>query len=447
MREEPSTGAGAGLQDYPVPYDEIDLLDIFRSLWRGRYLIGCVTIAAMLVSGFVSFFVLRPVYEAKALILITGTTKTPQTAAEERIRDVLSTYELGATLETFQQQVVSQEVLSNALAKSGLDKDLQQFSSRIKATIVKGTNLIEVTARDSDAGKAAELANLVVEEYVAFLDRLSQEEIAKTAGAVERQLQGVAENLKQATEEYEKFLKAGRSSAELREEMTIRTQVLAQYRGELLKAEVQRDALEASIAEYEAELKKHPRVLVATKSILEDPLMRDLSQMKEGGGGSTGLNLSVVSEEINSTYVDLTSGLARRRVDLAETTARRKAILDAIARIEHEMEALRLELARRQAEEDQILSRLSSAKQQFSSLSEWYDKARLGEGLDMGQATVHVVSRALVPQKPVLPRRALNVTAAGMLGIMISALIALVAFREGPDSKRSMIGAGPCLRR
>ena len=396
---------------YPEQYDEIDLADLFRTLWRGRWFIAGVTIFAMLVSGFVSFFVLKPVYEAKALILISRPQKTPQNV-DEKIRDVIAKYEFGATIETFQQQILSQDLLLRVLAKSGVDQDVDSFRTKVKATILKGTNLIEISVRDNEPDRASSLANAVVEEYVAFLSRLSQDEITKTADAIKQQIAGAAENLRLVTTEYEQFLKKGRSSAELKEEMSIRTQVLAQYRGELMKAEVEYQALQASVDEYERELKNHPRVLVTTRSILDEPLMRDLAA-NGNTGDAVNVGLSVKSEEVNSTFVELTTGLAMRKVRLAETVARRKAISEAIERIESEMEALRIELSRRQVEEDQILYRLNSSKEQLSLLSSRYDEARLGEGLDIGQVAVHIVSPAVAPGRPVAPRKALNVAVAG----------------------------------
>ena len=55
---------------YPYPYeDEIDLREYIGILWKWRTVIVSVTLLSVLAAGLVSFFVLKPVYEASTQIL------------------------------------------------------------------------------------------------------------------------------------------------------------------------------------------------------------------------------------------------------------------------------------------------------------------------------------------------------------------------------------------
>ena len=55
---------------YPYPYeDEIDLREYISILWKWRALIVSVTLLSVLTAGLLSFFVLKPVYEASTQIV------------------------------------------------------------------------------------------------------------------------------------------------------------------------------------------------------------------------------------------------------------------------------------------------------------------------------------------------------------------------------------------
>lgn len=56
--------------DFRGDSEEINLRDYVEVLLRGKWVIAIITLIAILTSAFVSFFVLEPVYEAKATIMV-----------------------------------------------------------------------------------------------------------------------------------------------------------------------------------------------------------------------------------------------------------------------------------------------------------------------------------------------------------------------------------------
>lgn len=90
--------------------DEIDLRHLIEVLWQGKWLIAAITAVAMLVSGLVSFFVLKPTYEATTNLLVNLPPKEAPRGGEgvESILERLSPYPQ-MTLETLRQQVTTRQ--------------------------------------------------------------------------------------------------------------------------------------------------------------------------------------------------------------------------------------------------------------------------------------------------------------------------------------------------
>ena len=56
--------------------DEIDLLDLWNVLWRGKWLIALVVSAAVLIAGYMAFFSLPVTYKSEAVLLETQQDKS-----------------------------------------------------------------------------------------------------------------------------------------------------------------------------------------------------------------------------------------------------------------------------------------------------------------------------------------------------------------------------------
>ncbi|NLL56893.1 MAG: hypothetical protein GX244_00070, partial [Firmicutes bacterium] len=56
--------------------EEISLRELIEVLLKSKWLIVSITLAALLVSGIVSFFILSPVYEAREIIDIRAGRKS-----------------------------------------------------------------------------------------------------------------------------------------------------------------------------------------------------------------------------------------------------------------------------------------------------------------------------------------------------------------------------------
>jgi Chain length determinant protein. len=57
--------------------EEISLRELLEIIWKGRKLIVSITIISVLIAGILSFFVIKPTYEASTTLSVSDVT--PQT--------------------------------------------------------------------------------------------------------------------------------------------------------------------------------------------------------------------------------------------------------------------------------------------------------------------------------------------------------------------------------
>ncbi|SMB88941.1 Capsular polysaccharide biosynthesis protein [Desulfonispora thiosulfatigenes DSM 11270] len=133
--------------------DTIDLREYAEVLWKRKWLIAIITTVAMAISAIVSFYVLEPVYETFATMMV-GKTKAPEQMVE--YDDVLLSQKLVKTYgEIAKSKTVSKEVIANF----GLDITPEQMKNKVTVSPVGDTEIIMIKVQDTDPELAAKLAN------------------------------------------------------------------------------------------------------------------------------------------------------------------------------------------------------------------------------------------------------------------------------------------------
>jgi uncharacterized protein involved in exopolysaccharide biosynthesis len=104
--------------------------------------------------------------------------------------------------------------------------------------------------------------------------------------------------------------------------------------------------------------------------------------------------------------------------DLVTTLRTKKeAIEEATDALSPEILALQGQCEEARAEERRLQRELELAEEVYQTLSRKAEEARIAAQSEMGD--LRLASRAAVPEKPVLPKKRLNVAVAGALGLMI----------------------------
>lgn len=131
-----------------VADDEIDLRELFLSLWHRRWVIAGVTVAAGVLAAAVSLYVLPPVYESRTYIQLSEHSSpayaTPQAAA---------------------RALTSMSFLRPIAARHGIP-DGRRLERMVRAEPVRDTRMVYLRIRDRDPDRLRAFTGDVVREFL-----------------------------------------------------------------------------------------------------------------------------------------------------------------------------------------------------------------------------------------------------------------------------------------
>ena len=192
--------------------EEISLRELIETLWAGKGIIITLTIIALTISGVVSYLLIEPTYEAKAVLQIKE-TKTSQSREDiSRLEALIDNYSATSqdSVQDYISKAKSEQVLTKAVARLQIDiheMPLNKLANKIKVTNIKDTNLFEVTVKDSSPQKATEIANALAEEFSDYLFAENKNNSQKMILLLEKQREAAQADFASCVEEMNEFLK------------------------------------------------------------------------------------------------------------------------------------------------------------------------------------------------------------------------------------------------
>ena len=132
---------------------EIDLREIFGMLRKRWLMIASITLSAAILAGVLSFFVLKPQYEASTTMMVSY----------KQDQDMLMNFnelQMSQKLATTYSQIIKSERIADAvIEKLELDLTAEELNEKISVSQVEATEILKITVKDSDAELAALIAN------------------------------------------------------------------------------------------------------------------------------------------------------------------------------------------------------------------------------------------------------------------------------------------------
>ncbi len=453
--------------------ENFELRDLVAILNRQRKLIAyffCISVGiALLINVF-----MPPVYEAAATMRVKiARTNNDQNLpiSDEQIKQQIFTY-----AEIVKSRVVVETVIDNEFAASAVKPAYEEFVKSLDAQPVKNTELLKISYQSRSPQQAQRVTSALIKE---FRERLT--EIVRFENKQARIF--LAENLAEARNSLDKAEKAlveykrtkgtvtptsqtnlflEKQSALARQMADNRLAMAAsQARIDSINQQIAREhpgyyadnpliqQLKSRLADQETELaglKKtmtdaHPRVIALEGAITStrEKLQAEIARI---------VNRETISN--NPVYQVLAQNKVQAEADLAQARAQ-KIVLD-----QHTAEGKR-ELSQLPLTE-QGLARLqldyALAENSYTMVARRFDEARITE---MTLPTnIQLVDDAALPEKPVMPRRLLNLAIAVVLGLFAGVSVAFIAdyFYKTIDRVEDLrqlgipvIGSIPCYNR
>ena len=192
--------------------EEISLRELIETLWAGKGIIIVLTIMALLISGVVSYYVIEPTYETKAVLQIKE-TKTSQSREDiSRLEALIDNYSATSqdSVQDYISKAKSEQVLTKVVERLRIDAHempLNILANKIKVTNIKDTNLFEVTVKDSSPQKATEIANALAEEFLDYIFAENKNNSQKIITLLEKQRETAQVNFGSCVEEMNEFMR------------------------------------------------------------------------------------------------------------------------------------------------------------------------------------------------------------------------------------------------
>lgn len=416
--------------------EEISLREIIEVLIKEKKIIAVITVLAILVSGIISFLVLEPVYEGKAVLMASGINNkqqvTPKTEGVEAFLDTMSQYQYSQmSIETYKEQINNPQVLQQTIDELKLDElgiTRRDLKGMITLATIKDTNLITITIKYSDKKLSADIANTMARKFTDFVSEKAKEQTTKSSNYIKQQMDIEKKNLDQVLLEYKTYLSQPRGLNELKKELDAKLELITQYKTDLLNASIEEQKTRASLAAAEQQLKSTPQKITVNRSLLDEPYMFQTIKDATGANSKELYGVRVEAEEVNDAYTELKIIASNLDVELAKIVAQKNNLQKEINILQKELETLQGDLAVRQHEDMIIQEKVKFAQDTYNAFMEKYEETRIASSSAIGESTIIMVSPAVEALQPVAPNKRQNVAISGVLGLMLGVFTAF--FRE-----------------
>ena len=153
-------------------YDEISLRELIEALLRQKKLIAVITAAAIALAGIYSFIILKPTYEASMLLMTSSTQLIDKELNTDSVGNLLDSITdiPGMNVQTYQQQILSPEVLDKTINDLGMGEDytIRTLANKISIENIKDTSMIKIKMVSTEPDKASSIINSIGENFIEF---------------------------------------------------------------------------------------------------------------------------------------------------------------------------------------------------------------------------------------------------------------------------------------
>ena len=135
--------------------------DVMRKRWK---IVLALPLIAALMSGVISFYVIKPVYQASTTLLVGEKARESGQVAVQMLNNevLLANQQLAKTYASIAQ---SRTVEQNVIKYLNLPLAVEELDRMITINQVKTTEILEIQVRNTDPGQASAIANIMAQEF------------------------------------------------------------------------------------------------------------------------------------------------------------------------------------------------------------------------------------------------------------------------------------------
>ena len=168
----------------------ISISEIFEALKKRWLLIVSITLVATLISGILSFFVIKPTYETSTKVFIG---KEESNLEGYNSNDIQMYQKL---LQTYAETIKTNEVVQAAINNTGADLTVSAVKGALTVTPVSDTQILQIKYQSNEPEVAKEILENITNEFVVLAKELVPNGNVRVIEAVQLPEDPVAPNKK-----------------------------------------------------------------------------------------------------------------------------------------------------------------------------------------------------------------------------------------------------------
>lgn len=136
-----------------------DIVDALKSRWQ---LILGITLVAVIVATVVSFFIIKPKYEASTKLFIGK--ESGETADEKYNNTDVQMYQ--SLLKTYADVVTTNDLITRAIDEKGLDVKASTVKSGLSVEPLASTQILTITYKSGNPQESRDVVEAITDEFI-----------------------------------------------------------------------------------------------------------------------------------------------------------------------------------------------------------------------------------------------------------------------------------------
>ena len=399
--------------------EEIDLREYINVLLKRKGIIILIFLIAV-TAALVSYFYLKPVYEASTILMISKPKF--QVELEPKIQ---TQFTPEVSLASYESLIKDREIEEEVIKKLNLDQPPYELTpdnlqGMITIESLKNTNLIKMNLQSGDPKLTKDIANVWAALFVEKNKDLHLKESKEAQGFIEEQLKISKQNLSKIEEEIREFNET--SKIEIPDkEIEGKAVSILNYELRLADIKLSLQKEKARKEQIISALNEQDKILKLNKSIADDHFFHQLISNITQGNLEV-INLNYVSEEINPIYYNFAEELISTNILISSLQVEGNQLIEDINDFNLGLETLRKELAQEKLTQSRLEREYNTAKGVYDVLSQKAEEVKITVATE--SELVKIASLAYEPKGPIKPNKKLNILIAGVLGLFVGIFVA-----------------------
>ena len=400
--------------------EEIDLREYINVLIKRKGIIILIFLIAVITAALVSYFYLKPVYEASTILMISKPKY--QVELEPKIQTQFTPEISLATYETLiKDREIEEEVIKKLnLGQPPYELTPDNLQGMITIELLTNTNLIKINLQSGDPKLTKDIANVWAELFVEKNKDLYLKESKEAQGFIEDQLKISKQNLSKIEEDMKQFNETNKIEI-LNKEINGKAAKVLEYELRLADIQLSLKKESAKKEQVTTALIEQDKILKLNKSITNDQFFHELMSTISKNN-FIDMSLSYVSEETNPIYYNFAAQLIYADITISSLLAEESQLKENINNFNRQLESLRKELASEKLAQSRLEREYNTSKGVYDVLSQKNEEVKIAVATESG--LIKIASLAYEPREPIKPNKKLNILIAGVLGLFVGIFVA-----------------------